>query len=118
MEEPRLELVLRWTKSRPLVLMGVDLKRGKDAWQPLLPKPVAENDGELAVDLGSQEPGALRIKFAVVALAEIPRIAAYAVTDGGGAEKVAPSDPDTFKRMKRYDRWLQEARYDVAAPVV
>ncbi len=111
-----LELVLKWTKSRPLVLMGVDLKRGSGPWRPLLAKPIAENDGELAVGLGPQEPGRLTIKFAVVALAEIPKIAAFAVNGGGDVIKLSPADPGEFRRLRRYDRWLQQARYDIAPP--
>jgi hypothetical protein len=111
-----LELVLRWTKSRPLVLMGVDVRRGSEPWRPLLAKPIAENDGALAIPLGFQDPGRLTLKFAVVALAEIPRIAAYAVNGGAGAVKISPADAHAFKRLRRYDRWVQQARYDVTPP--
>ncbi len=110
-----LELVLRWTKSRPLVLMGVDVRRGSDPWNPLLSKPLAENDGELAVPLGSRDPGRLTIKFAVIALAEIPRIAVYA-RNGGEVRKISPAEAHEFKRLRRYDRWLQQARYEVEPP--
>lgn len=113
----RLEFVLRWTKSRPIVLIGVDVRRGSEPWRPLVTKPIAENDGELAVDLGAQDAGTLQIKFAVGALAEVAKMAAFVVRGGSQVTKVAPAAPDEFKHLKHFERWLEEASYDVTPPL-
>lgn len=113
----RLEFVLRWTKSRNIVLIGVDTRRGAEPWKPLITKPIAENDGEIVLDLGAQEPGTIAMKFSVGALSEVPKMAAFVVQGGNQVTKVAPVKPDEFKQLKAFERWLEDAAYDVAPPL-
>jgi hypothetical protein len=107
----RLDFVLLWTKRRNLVLIGLDVRRGGE-WRPVVTKPIAEGDGELAVDLGSEAPGAIKIRFSVGALSEVPKIAAF-VVQGGRVTKIAPAKPGEFKHLKAGDRWPVEASYDI-----
>lgn len=110
----RLEFVLRWTKSRNIVVIGLDTRRGSEPWRPVITKPIAENDGEIVLDLGPQGPGTIEMKFAVGALSEVPKMAAFVVQGGNQVTKVAPLKPDEFKQLKAFERWLEDARYDVA----
>ena len=113
----RLDLVLLWTRRRNLVLIGVDVRRGSDPWRQVVTKPIAEGDGELTVDLGSEAPGTITIRFSVGALSEVPKIAAF-VVQAGRVTKLAPAKPGEFKHLKAGDRWPVEASYDVAPPLV
>src|SRR5687768_7865048 len=107
----RLDLVFLWTKRRNLLLLGVDVRRGSGPWRQVVTKPIAEGDGELTVDLGTEDAGTITIKFSIGAFSDVPKIAAF-VAQAGKVTQLAPPKPGEFHRMKAGETWPVEAKYE------
>ncbi len=115
-EQHRLQFVVKWTKSRPLVLLSLQTRVPPDGpAHEVLNHPQGGNSGELSADMGVFKPGAIGISFIIGALSDIKQAATFVVEDTTHATSFKPGENDPLKSLKQGDQWLEKATFTVGA---
>jgi hypothetical protein len=111
-QQHRLQLVIKWTKSRSLVLMSLQVRKG-GLWTELLDHPVGNNSGEIVFEMGIFPPGKLSIRFLIGALMEIPKAATFIVEDDQQVSAFKPAAGQPPKALKQGEQWADKGDYAV-----
>ena len=108
-----LQFVIKWTKSRGLVLMSLQVAAGAGPFIELLVHPVAANTGELVQDMGVFAAGKLTISFIINALMDVKQAATFVVEDMTNVTDFKPETGQPLKALKQGESWSDEGPYTV-----
>jgi hypothetical protein len=110
----RVNLTIRWTEDRNLVLVRLQLQIGPDEWRNLIEHPLRDSDGSGTISLGDHAPGTtITARFACRAVEAIPHAAAFVwQRDPDEYAKVSPTDANT-KALGVNAPWSETFEYTV-----
>lgn len=112
----RLQFVVKWTKSRQLVLTSLQIKvPPQNLWDELLDHPLGDNSGEIVVEMGMYSAGPVTIRFTIGALTAIPRAATFVVEDEQKVSRFKPPAHEDPKTLTQGEQWSDNGKYTIGA---
>jgi hypothetical protein len=113
-EQHHLDFVVKWTKSKQLVLMSLAVRVPPDNLSvELLEHPMGGNTGELTVDMGVFKADTITISFIMGALTEVKKAATFVVEDTTHVSDFKPTALEPLKSLKQGENWSDKAKYPV-----
>lgn len=97
------QLRLRWTPQKLLVVQLLQVRAAPDnLWKNVLEdgRPVADNDGDLLLDLGRYSKGEIGVRFVIRAMVKVPKAVTYLAEDETRVSAFRPeagADPKTIE---------------------
>jgi hypothetical protein len=113
-DQHHLQFVVKWTKSRPLVLMSLLARIGAGGLETeLLTHPLGGNSGELTADMGVYAAGDITIRFVIGALTDIKQAATFVLEDTTRVTPFKPAATDPLKSLKQGETWTDNGKFTV-----
>jgi len=115
-KQHNLQFVVKWTKSRPLVLLSLQVRVPPDgAARELLDHPMGGNSGEITAAMGVFKPGDIGISFIIGALSDIKQAATFVVEDTTRATSFKPAESEPLKSLKQGEQWSDKGKFTVGS---
>lgn len=116
-EQHHLDFVVKWTKSKQLVLMSLAVRVPPDNLSvELLEHPMGGNSGELTVDMGVFKADTITVSFIIGALTEVKKAATFVVENTTHVTDFKPTALEPLKSLKQGETWSDKAKYTVGKP--